>query len=386
VAESARGVETGGSAAPAGGRVTIDLGAIAENYRVLSRLSAPAKTAAVVKADAYGLGIAQVVPALVLAGCETFFVAMPAEALAVREAAPVARVYVLNPLLDRDAARSFHQARLRPVLNTMRDVALWGGVSGRDHRYALNVDTGMNRLGVTPGEAIGLADITGFEGPLPALVMSHLACADEPDHPKNREQLESFQRVRAAFAGIESSLANSAGVLLGSDYHFDLTRPGIALYAGGRFGTGRTEMRQAVTLELRVAQIRHAKSGEMVSYGATERLKRDTVIAVVSAGYADGILRSASGTGVPLREAVPQGGAGFVGGRRVPILGRVTMDLTMFDVTDLGPDAVKTGDWIELYGPNISLDEAAKAAGTISYELLTGLGTRFERRYVGAAK
>jgi len=213
--------------------------------------------------------------------------------------------------------------------------------------------------------------------------MSHLACADEPDHPLNATQIELFESLKPAFAGIETSLANSGGIFLGHAVHRDLTRPGIALY-GGEPGSHRPNRLQAVvTAETRVLLVRHAKAGETVSYGAAQLLTRDSRIAVCGVGYADGFHRSASGAGVPLRSAVPQGAFGALGGARVPVLGKITMDLTMFDVTDLPEDAVNAGDWIELMGPTITLEEAAGAAGTISYELLTSLGRRYARSYAG---
>jgi alanine racemase len=368
----------------AGSRLTVDLGALVENFRLLSRLSAPARSSGVVKADAYGLGIPHVVPALVRAGCRTFFVALPEEGIAVRKAAPDADIFVLNGLFGVEAAVALHAADLIPVLNCAQDIALWRGSSrGARLRCALNVDTGMNRLGLALEEALALAsDATRLEGLKPVLVMSHLACADAPGHLKNLAQLESFQRVGAAFQGVESSLANSAGTFLDQSFHCDLTRPGIALYGGAAVASGTNPMRTVVTAEARIVQVRHARAGETVSYGATATLARDTAIAIVAAGYADGYHRSISGSGVPLREANGTGGQGFVAGRRVPILGRVTMDLTMFDVTDTAPGAVKPGDWIELFGPNIPIDEAARAAGTISYEVLTSLGKRYHRRYL----
>jgi alanine racemase len=188
--------------------------------------------------------------------------------------------------------------------------------------------------------------------------------------------------VREAYGGIDASMTNSPGVFLGEAARFDLTRPGIALY-GGQPVNGKAEpLRPVVTAEARIVQVRHARAGESASYGATA-LSRDTTIAVVAVGYADGYHRSGSGAGVPLRTAVPQGAQGFVAGRRVPVLGRITMDLTLFDVTACAPDTVQPGDHIELFGPNIPIDEAAHAAGTISYELLTSLGRRWQRRMIG---
>jgi alanine racemase len=274
------------------------------------------------------------------------------------------------------------------VIGSPADISCWeafGWDDGDSPRpCALHVDTGMNRLGLTHDEALAFAAENGLTGALtPRLLMSHLACGDETLHPLNRRQLESFQAVRAAFAGVESSLSNSGGVFLGPDFHFDLARPGIALYGGKPFNDGENPMRAVATLEARVVQVRRARSGETASYGAHGRLARDSTIAIVSVGYADGYHRSSSFAGVPLRRAVEAGGHGFIHGRRVPVLGRVTMDLTLFDVTDLGPEGVAVGDWIELFGQNIPVDEAATAAGTISYEMLTALGRRYQRRYVG---
>lgn len=366
----------------AGGRLTIDLGALAANYRKLAELSAPAETAAVVKADAYGLGIAHAVPALARAGCGTFFVAYPSEGLAVRAAAPGARIFVLSGPMSDKAATTFADAQLIPVLNSVEDIALWRRISRGP--AALHVDTGMNRLGVSEDEAVQFAaeHTGGMAIPL-VLVMSHLACADEPGHRLNRQQLNAFQHVAALFEGIDSSLANSAGIMLGGDYRCALTRAGIALYGGRAVNAGVNPMRPVVTAEARVLQVRRVRAGETVGYGASARLKRDAILAVAATGYADGYHRAASGAGVPLRSVVSDGASGFVCGKRVPIVGRVSMDLTAFDVTDCG-GAVAPGDWIELFGANIALDVVAEAAGTIGYELLTGLGRRYERVYVGA--
>lgn len=371
----------------AGGRLTIDISALAANYRLLRGLSGSARTAGVVKANAYGLGVETVVPALVAAGCEDFFVALPEEGIAVREIAPEARIFVLAGLFEAEAAPFYSNARLIPVLNTERDIAIWEahcGVEGRALPCAIHVDTGMNRLGVRAERVLAYARENALTRALePVLVMSHFACADEPMHPLNRRQIESFQRIRRAFEGIEASMANSAGIFLGKAAHFDLTRPGIALYGGQPVNGAAKPIRPVVTVEARVAQIRHVKAGESASYGAAAALRRDTTIAVTAVGYADGYHRAGSGAGVPLRAAIPQGAHGFVAGRRVPVLGRVTMDLTLFDVTDCGPDAVQPGDHIELFGPNIPIDEAAHAAGTIAYELLTSLGQRWQRHVVG---
>lgn len=369
----------------AGGRLTIDLAALAANYRLLARQAAPAAAAGVVKADAYGLGAGHVAPVLWDAGCRTFFVALPEEGIALRAILPEADIFVLNGLFGPEAAPAYGEYRLLPVLGSPTDLSCWeafGWDGDAPRPCAIHVDTGMNRLGLTPEEAVAFAEENALTGAItPRLLMSHLACADDPDHPLSRRQLESFQAVRQAFSGIDSSLANSSGTFLGADFAFDLVRPGIALYGGRPVNGAENPMSTVVTAEARVVQVRQAKAGETVSYGATHTLARDTTIAVVSAGYADGYHRASSGSGVPLRQ-VAGGGHGFLHDRKVPVLGRVTMDLTMFDVTDLGADTVSVGDWVELFGPNIAMDDAAAAAGTISYELLTSLGKRYHRHYV----
>jgi alanine racemase len=313
-------------------------------------------------------------------------VALPHEGAVVRAAAPEAEIYVFSGPLSAETGPFFREHRLVPVLNSTRDVAIWeseGWLDGHRLPAALHVDTGFNRLGMTPAEASQFAQDNALTGAVRiSLLVSHLACADEPQHPLNRQQLEAFQAVRALFPEAESSLANSAGLLLGGGFAGELTRPGISLYGGVASSAGGFAARPVARAQARILQVRHAAAGETVGYGAAARLSRDSIIAIAGAGYADGLHRSGSGSGVPLRTAVPAGGTGFVGGRRVPILGRISMDLTAFDVTDLGADGVAAGDMVELFGPNIPIEEAAQAAGTISYELLTGIGRRYHRVYV----
>ncbi|MFC5036240.1 alanine racemase [Tianweitania sediminis] len=370
----------------AGGELVINLEALQSNYRRLAEAAPTAATAAVVKADAYGLGVDVVVPALLSAGCDTFFVAMLHEALAVRALAPEARIFVLNGLFGNDTAQTFVEAQLIPVLNTARDVAVWeahGRAGGEPLPCALHVDTGMNRLGMNLEQAVALARENALTRALNiVLVMSHLACADLPEHPHNAHQAKCFALLRDAFPGVEASLANTSGILLGQAYHLSLTRPGIGLY-GGVVLPGLV-LEPVVTLTARILQLRDAAAGEAVSYGAATRLRRYSRLAVVAIGYADGFPRASSGSGVPLRELQPIGGYGFLHGHAVPILGRVTMDLTIFDVTDLAADLVRENDMIELIGPNIRLGDLAEASGTIGYEILTRLGRRFHRRVLGA--
>lgn len=361
----------------------IDLAALVENWRDLVRLSRPARTSAVVKADAYGCGLGPVVEALYGAGCRDFFTATAEEACKARPLAPEARIFVLNGIYP-GIEEAFRAKDLVPVLASSEQVALWAAdcAENGDHPAALQVDTGMNRLGLTPREAMELAgDVTRPVGFSPVLIMSHLACADEPDHDMNARQRESFRQVTPAFEGIESSLCNSAGIFLGGDFLCDLTRPGIAIYGGACRGCGPNPMRPVVTARARILQIGDANAGESVSYGAAERLARPTRIATCAVGYADGYLRSHSGAGVPLRQTGCPHPHGFIAGQRVPVLGRITMDLTMFDITDLPARAVRPGDFIELFGPNIPVDEVARAAGTIGYELLATMGRRYRRRY-----
>lgn len=365
-------------------RLTIDLGALVENWQDMAQRSAPARAAAVVKADAYGLGIEDCGTALYEAGARDFFVAVMQEGITLRFFAPDARIYVLSGIWPGQEA-AFYEHGLVPVLASEEQLAFWLSVTAEhgDHPCALQVDTGFNRLGLPPEDAIAFADDVSRPASFsPVLVLSHLHSGDTPSSDLNRRQLETFRKVAAAFEGIELSLAASAGTFLGPDYHFDLTRPGIAVYGGEAVNDQPNPMRPVAKAEARIIQIRDARKGETVSYGGTYQLTRDSRLAIVSAGYADGYLRSVSGTGVPLRHVVPEGAHGFLAGRRVPVVGRVTMDLTIFDVTDIPPTEIRAGDYVELFGPNIPLDEVARAAGSIGYELLTGLGLRYERRYI----
>lgn len=370
--------------ASAGLRLTVDLGALVENWRDMARRSGRARTAAVVKADAYGLGIEDVGEALYLAGARDFFVATAEEGATLRLYAPDARIFVLSGIWP-GMERLFFENDLVPVIASEEQLTFWMSVLSDygDYPCALQVDTGFNRLGLPMEDALALADDVSRPASFaPVLVMSHLACGDDPSNPMNRRQLEAFRKVSAAFEGIEASLANSAGIFLGPDYHFDLTRPGIATYGAEAVPGMANPMRPVAIAEARIIQTRSVKAGETVGYGGTLQLARDSRLAIVSAGYADGYMRSLSSNGVPLRQTGIAGGHGFIAGRKVPVAGRITMDLTIFDVTDLPENLVRAGDYIELFGSNIPVDEAARAAGTIGYEMLTSLGLRHERRYI----
>ena len=360
----------------AGGRLTVDLGALAANWRsVAERVGPKVEASAVIKADGYGLGIVAVARALAAAGCRTFFVAVASEGIAVRAAVPDAVIYVLAGLLPGTAAA--HAAHdLRPVLSSRAEVDEWAAAkrAGMPTNSAIHIDTGMNRLGLSMDEANALAaDRDLVAAVSPSLLMSHLACSDEPEHPMNRTQVERFRSVRALFPGIPASLANSGGVLLGPDWHFDMVRPGIALYGGDIVAGVRTPMRPVVTLEGRVLLVRDAKVGETAGYGATRTFDRPTRLAVLGLGYADGFHRITGRAGSGSARA-------FIRGSSAPFAGRVSMDLITIDVTDI--PGVARGDWAELFGPNLPIDEAASHAGTIGYEFLTGLGRRYPRRYV----
>jgi alanine racemase len=357
------------------GRLTIDLGALADNWRTIAtRVGSRERTAAVVKGDGYGIGIAEAGKALAAAGCATFFVATVEEGIALRRALPGAVIYVLGGFWSA-AADAFHDNNLRPVLNSIAEIGEW--IAARQQGIAtgaaVHVDTGMNRLGLTVAEALALGR-ERIAALAPTLVMSHLACADTPAHPLNARQLLAFRTVVAAFPGVPASLANSAGVALGADYHFDLVRPGIALY-GARPGEALAALKPVATAEARVLMVREMAAGETVGYGATETRGGPARIAILCAGYADGYHRAASS-----RDGRP-GARVFVRGRFAPLIGRVSMDLMAVDVTAI--HGVTRGDWAELFGPNVPVDEVAAHAGTIGYELLTGLGRRYARRYVG---
>jgi alanine racemase len=368
----------------ASNRLTIDLGALAANWRRMDKLSGKARAAAVLKANAYGIGIEPAASTLYAAGARDFFVASVEEGVALRPIVPDGRIHILAGMWPGNE-QLFFDNDLVPIINSEEQLAFFMSVLSErgDHPCVLHIDTGMNRLGLTLDEALALAGDPARPASFsPILVMSHLACADDQTHPLNRRQLESFRAVTAAFEGVESSLANSAGVHLGPDFHFDMTRPGIAVYGGEAVNGVKNPMKPVVTAEARILQIRRVRTGDTASYGGSAQFVRDSRVAIVAIGYADGYHRSVSGGGVTLRQATQSGAYGFLHGRQVPHLGRVTMDLSLFDVTDLPENAVRPGDYIELFGNNIAIDDVARAGGTIGYEMLTSLGLRYERAYI----
>ena len=365
----------------------IDLGAIVANFRQLAA-AAPGRVAGVVKADGYGLGVAPVARALLAAGCRDFFVAHLAEGMAVRAAlGPGPMVAVLNgfPPGADDEAGLVDRAGLVPVLNGLGDVAVWvaaARVAGRALPAILHVDTGMARLGLDAAELDRLAAAPGLLAGLDLrYAMTHLACADEPAHPLNAVQAARFATARARLPAMPCSFANSSGLFLGPEFGSDLGRPGCALYGINPTPGRPNPMRQTVTLDAPILQVREIAAGETVGYGAGWTASRPSRIATVAAGYADGYLRSLSGRAV-----------GIIAGRPVPLVGRVSMDLITFDVTDV-PEIVP-GDAIRLIGPDQTglgqtglgqtPDDVAARAGTIGYEILTALGRRYRREYHGA--
>lgn len=371
------------AAARAGATLTIDLDAVAANYRELRDMAAPAAVcAAVVKADAYGLGAAPVGLKLEAEGCRHFFVATVDEGLALRrtfeDAAPgeISEIFVLSGP-SKSSAPYFAHGWLTPVLNSMEQVETWRSFSievGRPLSAALHVDTGMSRLGVTPADFDKLAaEPILLAGIIPRLVMSHLACADEPDQPLNTNQRTAFHAMAARFPGVERSLANSAGTLLGKEFHLEMVRPGIALYGSKPFINCTSKLIESVVLKGNIVQVRQIDLPQTVGYGASHRATGPTRIATVSVGYADGYPRGLSNAGFAI-----------VDGVQVPVVGRVSMDLITLDVSALSLARCAVGTQATLLGEGVDIDDLADAAGTISYEILTHLGQRYHRIYKGA--
>jgi alanine racemase len=370
-------MELGPFAAEAGGILTINLGAIEANWKDLGRRAMPSECAAVIKADGYGCGIGAIARTLSGASCKTFFVADLAEARRVREVTQDSAIYVLNGLLPGTAA-AYADIRARPVIGSLVELAEWDAFCTANQWHggaALHVDTGMNRLGISADEAGALAPRIRAENHGITLLMSHLACAEQPGHPLNERQIGIFREVRLLYRGIPGSLANSSGIFLGSSAHCDMVRPGAALFGVNPTPGQTNPMRPVVELHARVVQIRSVPKGETIGYNATWTAKHATRIAIVAVGYADGYPRAASAT-----DAVP-GAEAIVAGVRCPLAGRVSMDLLAIDVSALPEQKVRRGDLVTLIGGEIGVDALAEAAGTIGYEVLVSLGSRYHRVY-----
>ena len=373
-----------GATAHAGAVLTIDLDVLCDNYRLLAARAQGAECAAVVKADAYGLGVGRVAPALAAAGCRVFFVATLDEGIALRRHVGEGEICVFNGL-PPGSAEEFTAWDLTPVLNQLGEIASWAAFArsgqaktgGRGLRAALHVDTGMTRLGLSEREVEAFErHPEKLEGVEVAWMISHLACAEKPNHPKNREQLALFNRLRAALPPAPASFANSSGIFLGADYHFDMVRPGAALYGINPTPDELNPMAEVVRLQGKIIQLREIDGPVTVGYGAAHGMEGPGRIATVPVGYADGFLRAFSHRGVAA-----------IDGIRVAVVGRVSMDLITLDVSALTPEQAKPGTLVDLIGGALSVDEMAGLADTIAYEILVQLGRRYRRVYrEGAAQ
>ncbi len=356
-------------AAPAGGRpvLTVSLAAVGWNYRTLRETAPNAEVAAVVKADAYGLGLAPIAGKLKSAGCNTFFVATLDEGFALRAlVGGTPRIFVLNGLAP-GAAPAFASYNLAPVLNSLAEIREWADFGRRP--AALQIDTGMSRAGLSPDELSALAADAALLARLDlALILSHLAHGDEAASSANAAQRRRFRDALARLPAAPASLAASGGIFLGPEYHFDLVRPGIALYGGNPLAAGESPVRPAVTLTAEILGLRTIARGETAGYGGTFIAARDTLLAVCNIGYADGLPRALSNKGIA-----------YLGGTPCPYAGRVSMDLLTLDVTAAPESERQRGATVEIIGPGMPLEELARRADTVNYEILTGLGARFTR-------
>jgi alanine racemase len=351
--------------------LTVDLDALAENWRRLARRARGAECAAVVKADGYGLGAAPVARALLDAGCETFFVAHLGEGEILRSVAPQARIFILNGLAP-SACRLYAEARLIPVLGSLPEIAEWAEfctIDGAPHPAAIHLDTGMNRLGLGARDLPRAADL--MRAFTPALAMSHFISAEDMSAPRNRFQIERFEQLRALLPPMPASLCNSSGMFLEEAPFLDVCRPGYALYGGNPTPGSDNPMRPVVELSAMVLQVRDVSAGETAGYNARWTAPSRRRLATINLGYADGFLRS-GGEG-------PLGVGVFAAGHYCPIVGRISMDLSIVDISETGP--IRRGDRVEVIGPHIAIDQLAAEAGTIGYEVLTRLGARFKRDY-----
>lgn len=362
-----------------GGVLTIDLDAIIANWRKLEKTAVPAECAAVVKADAYGCGIAPVARALNKAGCKTFFVANLEEARAARAALPNSTIYVLGGYFQ-NTGEHYAEIDCRPVIGDLNELAEWdvfcrrtGWLGG----VAIHVDTGMNRLGLTLQEAQAIIPRINAGDHGITLVMSHLVAAEQLNSTVNAKQLAAFRGIASEFAGVPAALANSSGVFLGASFQFDMVRPGAALYGVNPTPEADNPMQPVVDLKARIVQVRNVERGETVGYGGTWTARRPTKLAIIASGYADGYFRAASANDGT------RGAEVIIAGKRCPVAGRVSMDLTAIDITDLPPNAARRGHMVTLLGEGITVDELAHHFGTIGYEVLTSLGRRYARVYKG---
>src|SRR6267378_111163 len=345
------------------GVLTVDLDAIVANWRKLEKTAVPAECAGVIKADAYGCGVGPVARALA------------------RAAIPSAAIYVLSGFFQ-NSGDAFAKIDARPVIGDLHELAEWDVFcrrSGWAGGAAIHIDTGMNRLGFTVADALGIIPRINSGDHGITLVMSHLACAESLHHSLNAKQLATFREIASLFSGVPASLSNSSGVFLGAHFQFDMVRPGAALYGVNPTPEADNPMQPVVELKARIAQIRNIERGESVGYGGTWTARRPTRLAIVSAGYADGYFR-AGGSNDGTR-----GADVMVAGKRCPVAGRISMDLMAVDITDLPHNTARRGHMVTLIGEGITVDELAHHFGTIGYEVLTSLGPRYARVYKGGA-
>src|SRR3954466_661116 len=361
------------------GVLTVDLDAIVANWRKLEKTAVPAECAGVVKADAYGCGAEPVARALANAGCKTFFVATLEEARVVRAALPTVAIYVLDGFFQ-NTGEAYAKIDVRPVIGDLNELAEWDVFcrrSGWSGGAAIHIDTGMNRLGLTLVEANGIVPRINAGDHGITLVMSHLACAETLNHPLNAKQVAAFREIASNFSGVPASLANFSGIYLGPQFQFDMVRPGAALYGVNPTPEADNPMQAVVDLKARIVQLRTIERGDSVGYGGTWTARRPTKLAIVSAGYADGYFRAAgSNDGTRGAEVV-------VAGKRCPVAGRISMDLMAVDVTDLPDKTARRGHMVTLLGEGITVDELAHHFGTIGYEVLSSLRSRYARIYKG---
>ena len=350
--------------------VDIDLSSLKANYRMIDAATPSAAMAAVVKCNGYGLGADQIATTLARdEGCNAFFVAYPQEGMNLRKTlahvTPAPEIFVFNgPSAETMAL--FSDYALTPVLNTLAQAEIWTAAK-RGVPAAVHVDTGMNRFGVAPDELNAIATLSDLNV---SVFMSHLACGSAPDHEMNRRQLGAFHQLAGLFPSARKSLSASAGALMDPSFHFDLIRPGIALYGGSPFSEPVPRLPPVASLRAPIVQVRDASAGETVGYDASHKLVRDSRLATIALGYGDGYPRTASNRGHI-----------FVGGALAPVVGKISMDLTIVDVTGVQAP-LRPGDHAEIFGANRPIHDAANECGTISYELLTNLGGRVDRRYL----
>ena len=368
--------------------LTIDLAALAANWKQLAARAAPAECGAVVKADAYGIGIEPAVRALAKAGCKTFFVAHVSEGARARAALGAredCRIYVLNGVLPRDdVAQQYAEHGLRPVLGSLAELQDWSRYPRKaNSAAALHFDVGMNRLGFSlraDQDEVAICQAVKNSGVAVDLIMGHFVSSEVGADPMNKRQIDAFRKLRDQFPGVPASLANSSGLFLRQKPFFDLVRPGYALYGGNPTPGRKNPMQAVVRLQAPIIQLREIEAGDTVGYNAQWTAKRPTRLATIGVGYADGLPRNLMATDE--RAGGQTGGEAIVAGKRCPFAGRVSMDLTVIDVTDVPKRALAPGDMAELLGDKITVDDMGARAGTIGYEILTGLGRRYHRVYV----